>query len=291
MFRSIVYSQALRYRRIVNDDALLKTRLDELSKFFINSGYPDKLVNSVFSVVLSKPRSLAYKPKTKKDFIVTWVSTYGPGFNETKLCAKEINELLKLSDTWKDRNVRNIIQVVPRRAPNLKDLLFKRKAIALGQTSEEGTVPCKVKSCQTCSLVGNSAFLHHKGKQYKTVGGNCKSFNVIYCFQCKICEILYVGKTVDALHERVNGHRSKFYRAMEQSTGALDFFDDEQILGVHLVHNHGLKNRTDFNKSYRLFILSYSNPWSIRRSEQFWIDKLKTLTPFGLNQNCSVGNP
>ena len=77
---------------------------------------------------------------------------------------------------------------------------------------------------------------------------------------------------------------------MEQSTGALDFFDDEQILGVHLVHNHGLKNQTDFNKSYRLFILSYSNPWSIRRSEQFWIDKLKTLTPFGLNQNCSVGN-
>ena len=188
-------------------------------------------------------------------------------------------------------DVRNVIQVVPRRAPNLKDLLFKRKAIALGQLGDEGVVPCNTSSnnCQTCSLVGNSAFMHHKGKQIKTVGGNCKSFNVIYCFQCKICEILYVGKIVDALHEMVNGHRSKFYRAMEQSN-AIDFSDDEQILGVHLVHHHGLKNRTDFNKSFRLFILSYSNPWSIRRSEQFWIDKLKTLPLFGLNQNCSVGN-
>ena len=121
------------------------------------------------------------------------------------------------------------------------------------------------------------------------MGGTCKSFNLIYCFQCKICDILYVGKTVDALHERANGHRSKFYGAMKYSADNVDFSDDEQILGIHLVHHHGLKRRRDFNENYRLFILGYSNPRSIRKSEQFWINKLKTLTPFGLNQNCSVG--
>ena len=291
VFRSTVYSQALRYRRIINNDSLLKERLDELSIFFVNSGYPDKFVHSIVNHVLTRPRSLVYSSKTEKDFIVPWVATFGPGFNESKICAKEVNEMLKLSDTWKDINVRNVIQVIPRRAPNLKDLLFKRKSIALSQPSGMGTIPCNCARCQTCSLVSNSVLLQHKGKQFKTVGGTCKSWNLIYCFQCKICEILYVGKTTDSLNDRVNGHRSKFYRAAEYSADAMDFSDDDQILGIHLIHHHGLRNRKDFNQNYRLFILAYSNPWSIRRSEQFWIDKLKTLTPFEFNQNCSVGTP
>ena len=100
---------------------------------------------------------------------------------------------------------------------------------------------------------------------------------------------MYVGKTVDALHERVNGHRSKFYGTMKHRADTVDFSDDEQILGIHLVHHHSLKKKDDFNENYRLFILGYSNPRSIRKSEQYWINKLKTLAPFGLNQNCSVG--
>ena len=132
--------------------------------------------------------------------------------------------------------------------------------------------------------------LHHKNIKFKTAGGDCKSFNLIYCFQCKLCEMLYVGKTTDSLHERVNGHRSKFYGVLTRGAKAEDFVDDEQILGIHLVHGHGMKSRDDFNVSYKLHILAYSNPSSIRSSEQFWIDKLKTLTPFGLNQNCSIKN-
>ena len=38
-FPSIVYSQALRYRRIIKDDTLLSQRLDELGECFRRSGY------------------------------------------------------------------------------------------------------------------------------------------------------------------------------------------------------------------------------------------------------------
>ena len=102
--------------------------------------------------------------------------------------------------------------------------------------------------------------------------------------------MLYVGKTTDSLHERVNGHRSKFYGVLRRGAKAEDFVDDEQILGIHLVHGHGMKSTNDFNVSYKLHILAYSNPSSIRRSKQFRIDYLKTLTPIGLNQNCSIKN-
>ena len=65
--------------------------------------------------------------------------------------------------------------------------------------------------------------------------------------------------------------------------------DDEQIIGAHLVHAHNLKTKNDFNSSYRIFVLAHVNPTSLRKTEQSWIDKLRTRRPFGLNKNNSVG--
>ena len=47
---------------------------------------------------------------------------------------------------------------------------------------------------------------------------NCKSSNVIYLAQCTICDPVqdngdsncYAGQTIQPLHKRVNGHRSRF---------------------------------------------------------------------------------
>ena len=100
--------------------------------------------------------------------------------------------------------------------------------------------------------------------------------------------ILYVEKKANPLPKRVNGHRHKFHDVLGHGLSPNDFCDDDQILAAHLAHHHGLKNKKDFNSSYRVFILAYSNPVSIRKTEQFWIDKLKTLTPYGLNQNSSI---
>jgi len=60
--------------------------------------------------------------------------------------------------------------VVPRRAPNLKDLLFKRKALALDPEWEHGTVKCHADGCQTCSLVSNTVFLDSENGRIKTAG-------------------------------------------------------------------------------------------------------------------------
>ena len=57
-FPSIVYSQALRYRRIINDDAILKERLDELLESFLNSGYPKHIVRGVLNDVITRKRTL-----------------------------------------------------------------------------------------------------------------------------------------------------------------------------------------------------------------------------------------
>ena len=114
---------------------------------------------------------------------------------------------------------------------------------------------------------------------------------MIYAFQCKICNKLYVGKTSDCLSQRVNGHRSKFYHVLKNSDTITEDCDDEHIVGAHLVHGHNIERRKDFNLSYRLFVLAQVNPTMLRTTEQLWINKLKTLRPFGLICWLSCGYP
>ena len=78
-FSSIVYSQAIRYRRIINDDNLLKTRLNELKFFFRLSNYPRKMINNIIDKVVNLPRVLdTHKPITPSgEKVVSVISTHG----------------------------------------------------------------------------------------------------------------------------------------------------------------------------------------------------------------------
>ena len=72
----------------------------------MNSGYPAKLVNSILDPIPQKPRNLECAvDQPDKKIITPWVVTYGVGFDEAKNVEKDINELLNLSDTWKETDV------------------------------------------------------------------------------------------------------------------------------------------------------------------------------------------
>ena len=60
VFRSIMSSQAQRYRRIINSDETYFKRLDELKSFFKASGYPADLIDEVIDSVKTRPRVLEY---------------------------------------------------------------------------------------------------------------------------------------------------------------------------------------------------------------------------------------
>ena len=70
-FRIIVYSQALQYKRIVNDDSILNERLRELSSFLERSSYPMDIIREVISIVRSKPRLLGYRNKDDNPAVLT----------------------------------------------------------------------------------------------------------------------------------------------------------------------------------------------------------------------------
>lgn len=305
-FRSIVFSQALRYRRIVNDEDLLDKRLKELQSYFEQSSYPSDMVKEVISEVRSRPRSLGYRTTNQDPTVFTpWIITYGAGYNETKEKAKEVNDIITESRTWSNEAPSKIpkFQVVTRRAPSLKDTLFKRKKLALGSGSSS-TEPCtkpderkRGRPCMTCKLVSETSSVSNNSNTVRTQGGNCKSRNIVYAATCKLCtrNNVYVGKTVSTLSQRVNGHRSKYYDILGSFRLNSHFsphgpgdIDDENVLGAHLFTVHNKKKDSDFNDSFMFDILCSTAPNNIRKSEQFYIDKLKSLYPFGLNNIKSV---
>ena len=87
----------------------------------------------------------------------------------------------------------------------------------------------------------------------------------------------------------INGHRHKFYDVLKHNDTESRDYDDDQVLGAHLVH-HGMSDKKDFDRNYRLFVLAQCKPTALRPTEQLWIDKLRTMKPFGLNQNYYAGD-
>jgi hypothetical protein len=309
MFESIVYSQGIRYRRIINDDNLFLLRLVELRGFFIKSSYPEYLVDRALDKVRSRPRILQYKAKAKEEQpFVPWIVTYGAGFDEAKKMAVEVNEILANSSTWGDKTPERSmkVKVISRRSPNIKDLLFKRRSISMSSSETSlATVPCtkpeerkRGRPCQSCMLMSGTPEIRNNDRTAKSAGGNCKSKGLIYAAQCVLCFInnTYAGKTVQELHCRINAHRHSFFDILKlcnniaenENPIELENVDDTNVLGAHLYLKHGKIEKSDFNKYFKFTILKFVMPSNIRIVEQSFIDSLNTLYPFGLNNVKSI---
>ena len=294
-FKSVVYSQCLRYRRLINGEIRFLRRLQELKDCFVNSGYPKVMVEGIINDVSNRKRNLDYR---KKDSIqppntILWVQTYGPATDDIQKAVKEANSMLPQSPAWTGND--KVIGVVNRRSRNLADLILKRKKFALDESRESlGTSRCtplpepgqkrKVgRPCASCDLMSSSGSVRSSvnGKIYKTPSANCKSKNLVYCASCNFCLKQYVGKTKNKLQTRISGHRSHM--------GDICFDEsDDAALAEHLKLDHGFHTAELFNLGFNFTVLELG-PFNLDESEQRWVSKLTSLKPFGLNKEVPRG--
>ena len=86
---------------------------------------------------------------------------------------------------------------------------------------------------------------------------------------CIVFIVQYVGETENALHIRMNGHRSDIRTRKTEKPVATHFcqpdhsLEDLEVRGIEKIHNN-------------------STQWR-RERESFWIFTLRTLTPDGMN--------
>ena len=71
------------------------------------------------------------KKETKEAANIYWVSNYNPSLQAVRNFTEKVNNSLQNSQTWKEKlDKSSIVKVVPRRSPNIQDLLFKRRSLA-----------------------------------------------------------------------------------------------------------------------------------------------------------------
>ena len=147
-----------------------------------------------------------------------------------------------------------------------------------------------LKTCGNCMLCREhlntsttftSAVTHEKysiADQVSNIDIACTTKNVIYLITCELCNIQYVGMTTQSIRTRFYSHRSAI------KSHKINTFLYHHFLCGHNAHNckvqiiyHYHKNDNDA-KNVLLHV------------EEFYMRKLGTLHPFGLNDNITSMN-
>ena len=304
--KSIPFSQALRYRRIIEDDNLLSLELNKLKDKFIIRGYPKTHINNQINKALIIPRqdTLQYKNKTNTldnflkftnntpflPLIITYRQQYIGNNN---------NIYTTLNDLWAtflgiNHDINNCFntvtpKIVFKRGHSFSNIFISAKIHAihndnstlanntiqiLAELASEGNIDFTVSKCNkiTCKLceildVSNQFHSTTTNKVYNISNNfNCNSSGLIYLITCSKCKIQYVGETKRTLRERFNNHRSDI-RLKKQTT-----------IGIHF--NNILHNYTNLHV---IPIESITDNAYRKNREIHWIKELNTGYPRGLN--------
>ena len=108
---------------------------------------------------------------------------------------------------------------------------------------------------------------------------DCTTENVVYQISCSSCNTQYVGETKGPLNKRMNGHRDDWrHRRFERSPTAEQFHSADR----------------DFLSHASVCYLEHNKEWSDstrKLRESYWIRRLNTLCPFGINKgDCLSGH-
>ena len=148
----------------------------------------------------------------------------------------------------------------------------------LTDDAERGNFPCRRGNCEICNIL-------KPGKEFKsTVTGeiykmnfhfDCNSLCAVYLITCKVCKKQYTCSAVTKFRVRFNQSKSNLKLYGEGRRG---FPLQEKLI------EHFFKSRPLWPyKDMMVQIIDFCDPNDQEKREDFWMDKLRTLYPEGLN--------
>ena len=244
-----------------------------------------KVRNTPRNIERAEPESAEDEEDTSKAILV--VSSYGTDDKLIKTLKSHENDILK-TNSFRNAS-KPLFQFVKKTSTNIGSKLSVLKSLALGNKNGH-TVPCNGHgNCKCCALIGDNVE-EVNGLPVKQAPGNCKSKNVIYLVTCRLCSKPYIGRTVQWICKRMDGHRTCYYKVLRNHKD-VDVLSDDYSLGLHIANEHGCVDEADFNRLYNVQILENCSPSSLEKKEHCYIHKYNTLFPLGLNKTNPFGLP
>ena len=150
---------------------------------------------------------------------------------------------------------------------------------------------CNKSNCLTCPYIEETHTLKSSLNKpvYLKETLNCQTMSLVYLIQCRNCGIMYVGETARKLHQRITEHRSdintgKGTQVAMHFNNTCPGIDNLSVVPLeHVSRPRSIPNS--------LGLLPLSDMLPLLRREQYWINKLKTQTPSGLNKRNELPPP
>ena len=233
---------------------------------FKKSGYDEKELLLTKEKVIQHIQKQNEPPRTTTETI-TFPLHHFEGLNDFRSILENSEADIKtlIGDTK--------IVIATKKNLSIGNSIVKNKQLCTVQTELESQ-KCGASNCLQCPLVNTSNTINiNKMKVKKQKNLNCKSRNVLYLWQCLLCEDedSYIGRTIQKSHERTNTHRSCFSSDEKWESSALSM----HVKSVH-PNNFDLKN-------FKITLLKKISPQRIRREEFKHIDFYRTRT-LGINR-------
>ena len=244
------------------------SEMKKLKKDLEKSGYSREELQKIEERLANRPNEEIQQQETEES--ITFPVFYFDGLKDFKKIIQDSKT--DLSQIIGDTRITMAIK----KNPSIGNRCIRNKTL-----SEQRTIlpnqKCNAPNCLQCPLVNmsNSSTVNNKTvTSGKTL--NCKSRNVIYLWQCVLCQTIndrddsYFGRTIQKTHERTNTHRGCFTDAKWESSA----------LSMHARNLHG--DSFSLN-NFRISLIKKCSPQRIRREEFKFIDKFKTRTR-GINR-------
>ena len=272
MKKAIPYGLGIRAKRICSSDASYRQERESIKTHLKNRGYKDATIEQSLTKTdnLDRDDLLEYKEKKNNDrvpLVVTYSHNLPDLHQITRQRMNILNRSTRLKEIYKEPPL-----ISYRRDKNLMDILVhsKHKKIFCPRKTS------KCERCAVCKYLTDDEALIQNGCQYNFRTGNCKMNNAVYGVFCEECDkIVYVGETGTTLYERIQNHLSSVRKNLKQPVPSHFNSPDHKMEDMKFVILETIKTKDIHLRKIR---------------ESFWIKKLQTLTPEGLNQNAGVGD-
>lgn len=277
--KGIPYGQALRIRRICSTDALFDKRAEELCSYLVKRGYNREHVEGQIDRARRIPREQTLRDKQPAcNKRIPFVVTFHPALPCISKILHRLHPVLQSS-----RRCQLALEQVPmvafRRPKCLKDILVHSELKT--PVTVKGCGRCGDRRCRVCDFLDEGICFKSRvtGRDFViNFKLDCNSDHVVYLLSCAMCQMQYVGSTINKFRTRFNNHKSRI-NAHRGLSSENKLKDDVIYRHFNQADHHGLSD-----VRIRLIDKCSSEEY-LRDREAQWAYRLRCIYPLGLNSD------